>query len=124
MFGAQVRAKVTRNRFRELSRQGRQAAARRNRELAELTVEIAKPLTPRSDNNEAGHVHLVDTLRVEVNPRTGAASAVAGDESRGVDYALYVHEGTHLMEGTPFLREAAKLAVRRSRNRSVRLYRG
>lgn len=124
MFGTQVKAKVIRNRFRELSKQGQRAARRRDRELAELTVEIAKPLTPRSDNNEAGHVHLVDTLRVEVNPRTGVAAAVAGDASRGVNHAIPVHEGTHLMEGTPFLREAMKLAVKRSRSRSVRLYKG
>lgn len=124
MIGGSAKARVTRNRFPELLRQAKAAAARRNRELAEETVKLAEPITPRSDNNDPGHVHLVDTLRVEVDRRTGKASAVAGDEARGVDYAPYVEEGTHLTEGSHFMRNATKLVVGKSRNRSVKLYRG
>lgn len=124
MIGGSVKARVVRNRFPELLRQAKEAAVKRNRDLAEETVKLAKPLTPRSDNNDPGHVHLVDTLRVEVDRRTGSASAVAGDESKGVYHALYVEEGTHLTEGSHLMRNATKLAVGKSRNRSVKLYKG
>lgn len=117
MFAIRTSARVTKNRYGDAVAQARKAAARRNKELAELTVEIAEPLTPRSDNNDPGHVHLVDTLRVETNRRTGNAAAVAGDESKGVDYAGFVHEGTHLIQGRPFLREAAKLAAKRRKGK-------
>lgn len=119
-----LQAKVTRNRMRELSRQGRQSAGRRNAELAEDTVKIAKQLVPVSDNNEPGHVHLRDTIRVEKNPRTGSASAVAGDEEKGVHHALLVEEGTTFMDAQPYMRPAAKAALKRARNRRVSLYRG
>lgn len=119
-----VHTKITRNRNRELTPAGRRAAARRNEDLAKLTVEIATQLVPVSDNNEPGHIHLRDTIRVEKNPRTGSASAVAGDESKDVFHAIPVELGTVHMAAQPYLRPAADLATKRSRNRRVTLLKG
>jgi HK97 gp10 family phage protein len=116
MFTAQVTAKVTRNRFRELSRQGRQAAATWNAKQAEETARKAREIVPTDTGA------LRDSIAVELNRRTGSATVTAGNEQ--VDYAVFVHEGTHLVEGRPFLREASKIVAKKYRNRRVTLYKG
>lgn len=72
--------------------------------------------------DERGQVHLRDTIRVEVNKRTGGASVIAGDEKRDVNHAVFVELGTSDTDAQPYLRPAAELAVKRSRARRVRLY--
>ena len=111
-----ARAKITRNRFRELSKQGREAAARRNRELAEVAEDIAKQLVPVASGA------LKKTIRVEPNARTGSASVVAGSDE--VDYAAAVEYGTRHSPAQPFLGPAAESAAKRSRNVRTRMYRG
>ena len=116
MPGVQIFSKVTRNRFPELAKQARRAAARRNKETAETAARIARDLVPVDTGA------LRSTIRVETDTRSGDAATLAGDEQ--VDYAVFIHEGTHLTEGHPFLREAAKLAAKKASSKGVSLYKG
>lgn len=114
--------KITRNRMRELSRQGQKAAARRNLELANDALAISKGLVPVDEGD------LKSTLRVEQEARTGAASLIAGgipgkETGKDVSYAQFVEWGTATAPAQPFMKPAVELAVKRSRNRSFRMYR-
>ena len=107
-----VRTKITRNRHRELTKQGKEGAARRNAELAEATAVIARQL-----------VHVVtgetrDSIAAELNRRTGSASVVVGGAGLFEELGT-VHRAPH-----PFLRPAADLAVKKSRGRKARIYKG
>ena len=111
-----VKASITRNRFRELSRQGQAAAATWNAKIAEDAATIARQLVPVDSGD------LRESIAVELDRRTGAASVTAGNEE--VDYAAFVELGTAHNPPQPYLRPAAELAAKRSRNRRVRLYKG
>lgn len=108
MFQAQT--KVVHNRFHELFEQAQAAAQRRNVELAEQTLELAK-----------NTVHVVsgktrDSGRVVI--RRGAASV---EFSEG---AVFEELGTRFRAPHSFLRPSAEQVAKAMRNRSFRLYRG
>lgn len=117
----QARAKITRNRFRALSKQGKRAAYERNVDLAEITVQIMHQLVPKASGD------LDSTIRVEKNPRTGSASAAVGGiaaSGKVVDYGLHVNYGTVYQSPQPFIEPAIESAMKRTRNRKVRMYKG
>jgi hypothetical protein len=90
-----------------------QAAGNRiNEGAARLGAEVAASLCPVSDDNKPGHTHLRDTIGVEVDAETGAASIVAGDESRGVTLAevMAVEFGTMHTAAHAFMRAGAAQA--------------
>jgi hypothetical protein len=90
-----------------------QASGRKiNEGAARAGAETAYSLCPVSDNNKPGHTHLRDTIGVEVDEATGAASIVADDESLGVtlDEVMAVEFGTMHMEARLFLRPGAAFA--------------
>jgi hypothetical protein len=112
-----VGAKVTlkRSRLKSLSEQGQTAAYRRNVQIAETAKPPAFELCPKDSGD------LASTIRVEKSPRTLSASLVAGGRAksgREVDYASYVEADQ------PFIKPAIVLALRKSRGRTFRMYRG
>lgn len=48
----------------------------------------------------------VDTGRMRSSIQHRKIDALTGEVKTGVNYAIYVHEGTRYMSGRPFLREA------------------
>lgn len=120
----QVTTTIKRNDIRKLSEQGQAAAIRRNFELAQLTADIAKQLCPVSDNNDPDHTHLKDTIRAELDARTGNASAIAGDPDKGVDYALFVELGTVNMSPEPYMMPAVESVKKSTMNRTFTMYKG
>lgn len=86
--------------MREVTAQTQATGAKINEGAARFGVEIARADCPVSDNNESGHVHLRDTIRYEVDPKTGAATMVAGDPDNGVTYAADVEFGHHTASGS------------------------
>lgn len=107
-------AKVTRSRMRELSKQGGQAAQRRNVEIARTAEKIAENLCPVATGA------LKATIRVE-ETRTSASLKV-GDEK--VDYAPFVEYGTVYQTPQPFIRPAIEKALKQTRNRAFKMYKG
>lgn len=116
MTAVGLSAKITRNRFRELSRQGQQAAATWNAKRAESVARKARRLVPVDTGA------LKESIAVELNRRTGSASVTVGNAQ--VDYAPFVEYGTRHTAAQPFLTPAAESEKKEMRNRTVRLYKG
>lgn len=82
-------------------------------EAAEEGARFARALCPVSDNNAPGHVHLRDTIRVEVGGPTGDVTLAAGDEAKGVRHALHVEFGTVFRAPSPYFLPGLARAKRR-----------
>lgn len=110
MFNLKV--KIVRKDFRQLSKRAQEAARRRNIELAKEEERIAKQLVP------------VDTgaLKASIHVEEGGSEArvVAGNEQ--VDYAPYVEYGTRHEAAQPFMTPAAEQVKKKARNQKIKLY--
>jgi hypothetical protein len=104
--------KTTRKNLSAIVTQTQATGNRVNSEAAQFGAEMARALCPVSSNNKPGHTHLRDTIGVEVDEQTGAASIVAGDESRGVTLAevLAVEFGTMHEAAHGFIRAGTAMA--------------
>ncbi len=101
---------LTANRFRELLRQAQEAAERRNAEMAEQTLALAK-----------SRVHVIsgktrDSGKVVIKRGTAMVEFSFG--------AIYEELGTLYRPPHPFLRPSAEEVAKAMRNRSFKLYRG
>ena len=102
-------AKTTRRQrtsIRDLIKQVRRGAAQLNKACAETQLEEAERLVPVKSGA------LKNTLRVEVDERTGTAHMIAGDDE--VTYAAPVEWGSALRNtpAQPFMTPAAEKAKR------------
>jgi len=100
------------NRRRELSRQGRQAAATWNAKNAE---EVAK--------DYRANVHVItgatrDSIAVEIDRATGSAAVVAGEG------AIFEEFGTVNRPAHPALIPAIERQKKKMRNRRVNIFKG
>lgn len=110
-----VEVKVTRSRYRQLSRQGQQAMPTWNARNAEEMAKIARRLAPVDTGA------LRDSIAVRLDRRSGTAAATAGDAN--VDYAAPVEFGTSRQPAQPFMTPAAERVKRTAHNRRFRVYR-
>lgn len=115
----QVRAKVTRNRFRTLSAQARKGAATLNVRTATEAAKIARQLVPVDTGA------LRESISVEANTRTGSATLTAGNNE--VTYAAVIEYGSpaNNQAAQPFITPAIESVRKTARRRaqSIRFYR-
>ena len=91
------------DKFYQMERRAPSAARNASFKTARAVRTVARQLSPVSDNNEPGHVHMRDTIEVVEVSET--RHAVVVDK----EYASFVENGTVHQDAQPFLRPAFEL---------------
>jgi HK97 gp10 family phage protein len=94
------------DKFAQMERRAPEEAESISDDTAKAVKTIARQLSPVSNNNEAGHIHMRDTIYIEEISRTRRAVGVKAP------YAPHVEYGTVYMDAQPFMEPAMELARR------------